>query len=144
MPLSLRAFGATVYNLPPPTQGLAALMILGLFERLGCREANGFDFVHGLVEATKRAFRVRDAYVTDPAHMDASPEAFLEPAYLASTAAEIDHARALLWNGTAAAGDTVWLGAIDNAGHAVSCIQSLYWEFEIGRASGRERGCQEV
>ncbi|MPZ12094.1 MAG: gamma-glutamyltransferase [Kiloniellaceae bacterium] len=132
MPLSLRAFGATVYNLPPPTQGLAALMILGLFERLGCREANGFDFVHGLVEATKRAFRVRDAHVTDPAYMDASPEEFLEPAYLDSTAAEIDRARALLWNGEAAAGDTVWLGAIDNAGHAVSCIQSLYWEFGSG------------
>src|SRR3546814_2393377 len=64
--------------------------------------------------------------------MDASPEAFLEPAYLDSTAAEIDRARALLWNGKAAVGDTVWLGAIDNAGHAVSCIQSLYWEFGSG------------
>lgn len=131
-PLSLRGFGATLFNLPPPTQGLAALIILGLFERLGCGEADGFDFVHGLVEATKRAFRVRDSHVTDPAYMDASPEDFLAPAWLDSTAAGIDRARALPWGGEAAAGDTVWLGAIDGEGNAVSCIQSLYWEFGSG------------
>lgn len=131
-PLGLRAFEATVYNLPPPTQGLAALMILGLFERLGCRDAEGFDFVHRLVEATKRAFRVRDAHVTDPAYMDSVPEAFLAPEFLDATAAEIDAQRALPWGGEAAAGDTVWLGAIDGEGRAVSCIQSLYWEFGSG------------
>ena len=37
-PLSVRLADATVYNLPPPTQGLAALMILGLFDRLGVKE----------------------------------------------------------------------------------------------------------
>src|SRR3546814_682459 len=121
-----------VYNLPPPTQGLASLMILGLFERLGCQKAEGFDFVHGLVEATKRAFRVRDVQVTDPDHLEVPPERFLEPAFLDARAAEIDRAHALAWGGEADAGDTVWLGAIDGAGNAVSCIQSLYWEFGSG------------
>ena len=36
-----------------------------LYERLRVPEAEGFDFVHGLVECTKRAFRVRDRYVTE-------------------------------------------------------------------------------
>ncbi len=131
-PLSLNAFGATLYNLPPPTQGLAALMILGLSERLRCREAEGFDFVHCLVEATKRAFRVRDAHVTDPAYMDADCEQFLAAGFLDATAAEIDPRAALPWAGSHTSGDTVWLGAIDGEGRAVSCIQSLYWEFGSG------------
>ena len=57
----------TLYNTPPPTQGLASLIILALFERLRVAKAESFEFVHGLVEATKRAFRVRDRVVTDPA-----------------------------------------------------------------------------
>ena len=64
-PLTLRLSSGTLFNTPPPTQGLASLMILGLFDRLRVTEAEGFDHVHGLVEATKRAFLVRDRYVTD-------------------------------------------------------------------------------
>nr|NKR04389.1 gamma-glutamyltransferase [Escherichia coli] len=33
-PLSIRRRDATLYNFPPPTQGLAALLILGIFDRL--------------------------------------------------------------------------------------------------------------
>ena len=36
------------------------------------------------------------------------------------------------WPQPAAKGDTVWLGAIDAAGRAVSFIQSIYWEFGSG------------
>ena len=32
----------------------------------------------------------------------------------------------------AAKGDTIWMGVIDNAGRAVSFIQSVYWEFGSG------------
>jgi len=37
-PLTVKLSAGTLYNTPPPTQGLASLMILGLFERLGIRE----------------------------------------------------------------------------------------------------------
>jgi len=131
-PLSVRLAGATLFNQPPPTQGLAALMILGLFERLGVTEADGFAHVHGLVEATKQAFLVRDAQVRDPAAMTVDPAAFLAPADLAARAAAIDPARALPWGRPADTGDTVWLGAVDGAGRAVSFIQSIYWEFGSG------------
>ena len=36
-PLSLRLNEATLYNAPPPTQGLASLIILGIFEELGVK-----------------------------------------------------------------------------------------------------------
>ena len=78
-PLSVRLNDSTVYNMPPPTQGLASLMILGLFERLGVTEGEGFAHVHGLVEATKRAFLVRDRVVTDPQRLPADPEVSSSP-----------------------------------------------------------------
>ncbi|MGH6948719.1 MAG: gamma-glutamyltransferase family protein [Kiloniellales bacterium] len=131
-PLKLALRCGTAYNLPPPTQGLASLLVLGLFDRLGIVEPEGFAYLHGLVEATKRAFRVRDAHVTDPAYMDADPESFLAEAALAENVAAIDRTRAAPWPAAPGGGDTVWLGAIDGEGRAVSFIQSLYWEFGSG------------
>ncbi len=131
-PLEVQAAGHRVFNMPPPTQGLASLIILGLLERLAVDEADGFDYVHALVEATKQAFRVRDTYVTDPAYMTRDPASFLTPDALDAMAADIDRARAAPWPDASPAGDTVWLGAVDAQGRAVSFIQSLYWEFGSG------------
>ncbi len=135
-PLSVRLSMGTVHNLPPPTQGVASLMILALFERLGVAEADGFDFVHGLVEATKQAFMLRDAHVADPEIMDVDPETWLKPDFLDERARRIDRKRALAWPRPSAPGDTVWLGAIDGAGRAVSFIQSVYWESGSGVVLG--------
>jgi gamma-glutamyltranspeptidase/glutathione hydrolase len=131
-PLAVRLNDATVYNLPPPTQGLATLMILGLFERLGVTTGEGFAHLHGLVESTKRAFRVRERVVTCPSRLPADPQRFLEPAALDTLARKIDPARALAWPDPAAPGDTIWMGAVDREGRAVSFIQSIYWEFGSG------------
>ncbi len=131
-PLSLRLSDATLYNMPPPTQGLASLMILGLYERIAADQADGFDHLHRLVEATKQAFLVRDAEVTDPAHMTSDPASFLAPAALERLATRIDPARALPWPAASNPGDTIWMGAVDRAGRSVSFIQSIYWEFGSG------------
>lgn len=132
MPLSVRLGASTVYNLPPPTQGFASLMILGLFERLGVTEGEGFAHVHGIVEATKQAFRLRDGIVTDPAYMTADPAAWLGDAALERTARRIDRRKAQPWPALIEAGDTVWLGAVDGDGRTVSYIQSIYWEYGSG------------
>jgi len=131
-PLSLRLTGAEAFNLPPPTQGIASLLILGLFERLKVHEADSFAHVHALVEATKRAFLVRDRIVADPAAMNERAEDYLTADWLDRTAADIDPARALPWPAPATGGDTVWIGVIDGQGRAVSFIQSLYFEFGSG------------
>ncbi|MCL5741806.1 MAG: gamma-glutamyltransferase family protein [Betaproteobacteria bacterium] len=130
--LCVRLSDSAVYNLPPPTQGLSALMILGLFERLGVTEGEGFAHLHGLVESTKRAFRVRDRVVTDPQRLPAEPQSFLAPQALDELAAQIDPARALAWPDQGKPGDTIWMGCIDQQGRAVSFIQSVYWEFGSG------------
>jgi gamma-glutamyltranspeptidase/glutathione hydrolase len=131
-PLRVSLRCGTVYNLPPPTQGVASLIILGVFDRLGCREAEGFAHLHGLVEATKQAFLVRDRIVTDPAYLKEDPASFLTASALAEMAGRIRPDRAAPWPAPAEGGDTVWLGAIDAAGRAVSLIQSIYWEFGSG------------
>ena len=131
-PLSVRLRCGEVYNVPPPSQGLASLIILGIFERLRCDEADGFEHVHGLVEATKHAILLRDAHVTDPAYMEIDPASLLSDASLDALAAEVDAARAMPWPRDARPGDTVWLGAVDAEGRAVSFIHSIYWEFGSG------------
>ena len=130
-PLSLRLGDVTLYNTPAPTQGLASLIILGLFERLGVKHGEGFDHIHGVIELTKRAFAVRDANVGDPRDgRDLSR--FLQAAWLDMAAQQIDRKRAARWPLGGGAGDTIWMGAIDKNGLAVSFIQSLFWEFGSG------------
>jgi gamma-glutamyltranspeptidase/glutathione hydrolase len=131
-PLSVQLDAGTLYNAPPPTQGLASLIILALFERLRVAEAEGFDFVHGLVESTKRAFRVRDRAVTDPNRLAEPLEKYLDKAFLDAEAQRIDGVKAAPWPAPAGKGDTIWMGAADASGLVVSYIQSIYWEFGSG------------
>jgi gamma-glutamyltranspeptidase/glutathione hydrolase len=131
-PLSLRLKGAQLFNLPPPTQGLASLMILALYERLGVTEPETLEHIHGLIEATKQAFLVRDRIIGDPASMAERPEDHLRSHRLDSLAARIDRGRALAWPAPVDRGDTIWLGVIDRSGVAVSFIQSIYFEFGSG------------
>ena len=130
--LSLKLPGVTLYNAPPPTQGLAALVILGLFERLGVRGAENFEHIHGLVEATKRGLHLRDRVCTDYEQLLHDPLSFLEPGWLDAEAAKIDMKRAAPFPLPAATGDTVWMGAIDSKGVSVSYIQSIYWDYGSG------------
>ena len=131
-PLRLVLSSGEVFNTPPPTQGLASLLILGLFDRLGVTQAESFDHVHGLVEATKRAFVWRDRVVTDPDRLQAPPARYLEPQFLDAEVLRIDRRNAAPWPAQPGRGDTVWMGAADASGLVVSYIQSVYWEFGSG------------
>jgi gamma-glutamyltranspeptidase len=131
-PLQVQLNGVRLCNLPPPTQGLASLLILAQYQGMLANEADGFDHLHRLVECTKSAFKVRDAEITDPRFMDSDPSRWLHAGAIKSLAAQVDMKRAQGWPANAAAGDTVWLGAVDREGCAVSMIQSLYWEFGSG------------
>jgi oxamate amidohydrolase len=131
-PLSVAISAGTLYNTPPPTPGLAALMILAMFDRLGVRAAEGFAHVHGLVEATKLALAVRDRTITDPARLPHPLERYLSDDFLAAQAHKIDRRKASAWQAGSGVGDTVWMGAADGSGRVVSYIQSLYWEFGSG------------
>ena len=131
-PLAMRLEGRTLYNAQPPAQGLASLLLLGIFEHLGVRRDGGFSHLHGLVEATKRAFAIRDRVCTDFAQLQHRPEDFLTPAALAKEAGKIDMTRAAPFPLAEGDGDTIWMGAVDASGLAVSYIQSIFWEYGSG------------
>ena len=46
-PLSPARRRRALYNAPPPTQGLASLILMGLFERLGVKSVESFAYFHG-------------------------------------------------------------------------------------------------
>ncbi|AXF07445.1 gamma-glutamyltransferase [Paraburkholderia graminis] len=148
-PLALKHSLGTIYNMPPPTQGLVSLLILGMLDRVLTNDMDplGPEFVHACVEATKLAFAVRDTAITDPDHMRADPRAFLEPAALDAMAARISPTQAAPWGAGRGPGDTVWLGVTDSDGVSVSFIQSIYHEFGSGivlpesGVNWQNRGC---
>lgn len=132
-PLTTQLRDAQLWNSAPPTQGFASLLILALFDRLEAKVMDGFDHVHGLIEATKQAFLLRDVHVGDPAFHDFDWQGMLsDPAALGALAARIDPANALPWPQPPQWGDTCWFGVADSAGRVVSSIQSTYFEFGSG------------
>lgn len=131
-PLSVDVAGHKVFNMPPPTQGLASLLLLAAYARIRADQPDGFDFVHRIVESTKAAFRIRDRYVTDPDYMERAAESFLGEDTIAKLAGSVSFDKAAPWPHPSKAGDTVWLAATDADGLSVSFIQSIYWEFGSG------------
>ncbi|MTI16896.1 gamma-glutamyltransferase [Rhodobacteraceae bacterium RKSG542] len=131
-PLQASLKCGTIFNAPPPTQGLASLAILGIYDRMAKCRPESKEYFHSLIEATKKAFIVRDRVVTDPKFIDEDIKQYLTDDWLTKIALDIDMKRAAPWPHVAKKGDTVWLGAIDSQGRSVSYIQSIYWEFGSG------------
>jgi len=131
-PLSAQTSRAQLFNLGAPTQGVASLLILAIYDQLHQSHWDEVQRVHHLVEATKQAFLVRDREVADSQCLGELWPALLEPAHIRELAGNIRADRALPWGKPAEPGDTVWMGALDKDGTLVSFIQSIYWEFGSG------------
>ena len=126
-PLSIEFHGYSIYEMPPPTQGVTALQALKLSEPLPLGpEPLDATTVHLLVEAKKLAFADRAAQLADPDCMRVAPAALLDEAYLAQRRRQIDPAQAAVSPAAVSAGDTIYLCAADGEGNAVSLIQSNY------------------
>ncbi|MGQ3673136.1 gamma-glutamyltransferase family protein [Xanthobacter sp. TB0136] len=133
-PLETRIAAGQLFNMTPPTQGLASLLILAIYDRIrqpGWSPDN-VPGIHGLVEATKQAFILRDRHIGDPGQMTIDPAHLLDEATIAACAAAIPLDRASPWPAPVSDGDTTWMGVIDSEGRAVSMIQSIYFEFGSG------------
>ena len=131
-PLELKIKNTKLFNLPPPTQGLASILILGVLNELSDYYKDDVDFIHTIVEATKVVFKIRDKYVCDPKYMNEDVNQFLNKDFIKKLANKVDLEKAMPWPEASIGGDTVWLGASDSYGNSVSFIQSIYWEFGSG------------
>jgi len=130
--LELNIKDAKLFNLPPPTQGLASILILGVLDELSITCKNNVELIHNIVEITKAVFKVRDEYISDPRYMSFHVSEFLTKDFIKKLAMEINFEKAAPWPASSPGGDTVWLGATDAYGNTVSFIQSIYWEFGSG------------
>ncbi len=132
-PLSARLRDCTLYMPQPPSQGFAALMMLGIFDELGVTRGETVQHLHGLIECVKRANTLRDRVVTEFERMPEDPALYLTRDRFRHEALQIDTSRAASWPlPRMEDGDTVWCGVIDGNGMAVSLIQSLFWEYGSG------------
>ncbi len=137
-PIATTYRGHTLWELPPNTQGLAALQMLNILENFDLQALgrDSADFWHLLIEAKKLAYADRAAHYADPAFA-ATPIARLnDKAYAAARAATIDMQRAArtVEPGSArlAQGDTTFLATADSGGMLVALIQSNYTGFGSG------------
>lgn len=133
-PLSVPFAGLDIYELPPNTQGVTALQMLGMLERLPLGENPlSPETVHTAVEVKKLAFADRAAYLTDPAYMRVEPTALIDPIYLSQRAALVNPAKVLPSAAPGSfTGDTVYMCTADKEGNVVSLIQSNYMGFGSG------------
>jgi len=130
--------GGRAVNMPPPTQGIASLLILAQLDRfdLSRHDHLSADYVHLAVEATKQAFRLRDRYVADPERVAVPVAELLAPDNISALAGAIDTRHAAAWGRGVGPADTVWFGVVDGQGRAVSAIQSIYHEYGSGIVAG--------
>ncbi len=131
-PLRVETSKGTLFNFGAPTQGVASLLILAIYDRVAKQATNDLDHVHLLVEATKQAFIIRDQVVCDETCLEKPLQAWLDDEILDACAERISLTQAQPWPHVAKPGDTIWMGATDSDGTMVSFIQSIYWEFGSG------------
>ena len=121
-PLSVVYRGLTVYELPPPTQGLTALAILARLNGLTPDELQpGPEFVAAFKRIRDACYPLRDRYITDPDFSSAPLAPFLDPQHVAAGTGDAHEG-----------GDTIYLCAADEHGTLVSLIQSVAYGFGSG------------
>ena len=134
-PLAIGYRGHKLHEIGPSTQGIAALMALGMLEHFDMK-ALGADRVsakHVQIEAMKLAFADVYRSVAEPSWMAVSPAQMLDAAYLKSRARLIRMNKAQDFGpGLQPQGGTIYLTAADESGMMVSFIQSNYLGFGSG------------
>jgi len=137
-PLRIGYREGTLVSTRPPTQGLTTLQIMGLLDRLNVRQVpeGSADYYHLLVEAVKLAFLDREKFIADPDYVRVEIEELLSDGYLQSKATLVDRSRAMPWPRDFGSGDTVYLGAADGHGRAVSLLATSFYDWGSGVAVG--------
>jgi gamma-glutamyltranspeptidase / glutathione hydrolase len=121
-PLAMPYRDLTIYELPPPTQGLVAMAMLARLARVPSGElAAGPALARRLVGLRDVAYGLRSRYISDPDFVVVPSEPFLDPDVAAAPPADV-----------LPDGDTIYLCAADEAGNLVSLIQSIAYDFGSG------------
>jgi gamma-glutamyltranspeptidase/glutathione hydrolase len=131
-PESTNYRGYDVWELPPNSQGIAALQMLNILEAYDLKKY-GFgspEHLHLFVEAKKLAFEDRARYYADPAFNELPVKGLIAKDYAAERRKLLDMNKAArrydAGSPALRQGDTIYLTTADSSGMMVSLIQSNY------------------
>ena len=131
-PVSVNYRGYDVWELPPNSQGIAALQILNILEGFDIK-GMGFgstEHIHHFLEAKKLAFEDRAKFYADPDFNKIPVKELISKEYAAKRRQLMDSHRAArrydAGDPILDGGDTIYLTTADRAGNMVSLIQSNF------------------
>jgi len=139
-PVSTLYRGWKVYEVPPNTQGIAALEMLNILETFPLFKyaAGSLEDLHLKIEAQKLAYQDLHRYVADPRFGPPPTAGLNSKDYARERAALIQrdaaNCAAVPGKPPATAGDTIYLSVVDREGNIASLIQSVYLSFGSGVA----------
>jgi gamma-glutamyltranspeptidase/glutathione hydrolase len=111
----------TVYQMPPPTQGLVAAGMIRRLERLDAADRRpGPALALEIYRVRNQVYSMRDRWISDPAFTSVPFDPFLDPDATLPGGDPIPE------------GDTVYLCTADERGNTVSLIQSVANSFGSG------------
>jgi len=130
-PISVGYRGCRAWQLPPPSQGIAGLLILSFLEGVDLRRTGdaSTDYFHALIQAIKWSFRKRDAWLCDPRFRDVPVAQLLDPALAAAERGEWLADPGIQHLSRRTGSDTVFIATADAQGNAVGLVHSLYYDF---------------
>jgi gamma-glutamyltranspeptidase/glutathione hydrolase len=141
-PVSTTYRGHTVWQIPPPGQGIAVLQMLNLLEGydLKAQGPESADYWHLVVEAKKLAYADRARHYADPAFARVPTAELIGKPYAEARRKLIRPDRALTdvpaGDPRLGKSDTVYLCVVDKDRNCVSLIQSNYFGFGSGLVPG--------
>ena len=125
-----------IAEIPPNGQGITALVMLNILKRfdLASLDPHGPERFHLEFEAGRLAYAVRDAFISDPAHMRAPVDVLISDGYGAGLADRISRESRLadVTPEKIPEADTVYLTVVDRDQRAISFINSIYSHFGSG------------
>ena len=138
-PISAHYRGFDIQEIPPAGQGITALILLQILQKLNAHtlDVESVERVHMEIEAARLAYCVRDAYVADPVHMRTTIVQMLGANHISQLAQMFSpkSRNQSICLPQLPDSDTVYLCVVDKNMQAVSFINSLYGGFGSGIAT---------
>lgn len=136
-PISVSYKGVDLVEMPPSNQGIVALMLLRMMEKLGVPEEGpgSAQRHHILCEAARLAYAARDVFLADPDRAKVPLDHMLSDDFIGALVKRIDRKKRTADLGAIPrpkGSDTTYLTVVDEDGMAVSFINSLFADFGSG------------
>lgn len=131
-PISINYRGFEIHELPPNTQGIAALIALGILNNKNIKTLDSSLKTHFMIESLKLGFYFTKKHVSDPKFYNFDYISLLKKEFLKNNLKKIkkeaqDYEKVHHFDG-----GTVYLATTDKDGNMVSFIQSNYMGFGSG------------